>query len=103
MRPFPLLALALLAAPAFAEEALSPGPLGADPETCEKFVALDEGGRVRALMAIEPFGDDIGAEDEQAARDWADAVARECRGHPERMLIEAATAANTAITGEDDN
>ena len=98
-----VLLLALLAAPALAGEPISPGPLGRDAETCGAFVALDQGGRVNALTAIEPFGDDIGAADEQAARDWADAVARECRGRPERKLEDAAAAANAEITGEDDD
>lgn len=102
MRPA-LIALALVAAPAFAGDPVSLGPLGQDPETCEQFVGLDEDGRVKALMGVQPLGDDIGAEDEAAARDWADAVARQCAGHPEMKLTEAADAANAEITGEDDD
>ncbi|TPE49758.1 hypothetical protein [Amaricoccus solimangrovi] len=102
MRPIHLLsALLLIGAAARAEEAISPGPLGQDAETCADFVALDEGDRVGALTAIEPFGDDIGAEDEAAARDWADEVARQCEGHPDLSLTAAAAAANLSL-GEDD-
>lgn len=97
------LLLLALATPAFAEDPVVLGPLGADPESCAAFVGLDEGGRVKALMGVEPLGDDIGQEDEAAARDWADAVAHQCAGHPEMKLTDAAAAANAEMTGEDDN
>lgn len=94
-----LLALPCLAAAAAAQEPLSLGPLGSDAMTCAQYEAMDDGGRIGALRGVEPFGDDIGAEDEQGARDWADEVARQCAGHGDRSLSEAAALANQTLTG----
>jgi hypothetical protein len=88
---------------AYAQEPMAPGPDEADAMRCARYESMDDGGRIAALQAIEPFGDDIGSEDEQAARDWADEVARQCHGHPDLSLTEAANAANQNLTGEDDN
>lgn len=100
MRPIlAVLVLPWIAAAALAQEPLSPGPLGSDAMTCAQYEAMDDGGRVAALRGVEPFGDDIGAEDEQGARDWADEVARQCAGHADRSLSEAAAAANQSLTG----
>ena len=93
------LALPLLASAAFAQEPITEGPDQADAMTCGAYMAMDDGGRIAALQAIEPFGDDIGAADEQAARDWADEVGRQCDGHPDLRLSEAANAANTSLEG----
>jgi hypothetical protein len=84
-----LVLIALLAAPAAAQ---SPSEV-LDPDTCGAYVALDDAARVQVLMTIEPFGDDLDAEDQDAARRWADEVAAACHGHPDRPLSDAAAAA----------
>ncbi|PZQ51481.1 MAG: hypothetical protein DI556_04790 [Rhodovulum sulfidophilum] len=98
----PFLFVPLCAVPGPAAAQLAPGPDQTDTTRCAAYEALDDGGRVAALRGVEPFGDDIGAEDEQAARDWADEVARQCAGHPDRSLTEAATLANDTLTQDDD-
>lgn len=94
-----LLALPLVAGAVTARAQITEGPDQADPMTCAAYTAMDDGGRIAALQGIEPFGDDIGAADEQAARDWADEVGRQCDGHPDLPLSEAANAANTSLEG----
>ncbi len=81
--------IALLAAPAAAQ---TPSEV-LDPDTCGAYVALDDAARIEVLTTIEPFGDDLDAEDAGAARQWADAVAAACDGHPDRPLSDAAAAA----------
>jgi hypothetical protein len=94
------LALALvagLAAPAHAQGALAPAPLPGAP-TCGAFLAIgDYPGRLQALAGIQPLGDEIDAQDEAASRQWADAVAAACEGHPDRPLADAA---DTALGGD---
>jgi hypothetical protein len=85
---FALIALAA-AAPAVAQ---SPSSL-LDPDTCGAYVALDDPARIQMLTTIEPFGDDIDAEDQDAAMQWADEVGAACDGHPNRPLSDAAIAA----------
>jgi len=79
--------IALLAAPAAAH---SPSEV-LDPDTCG--ASLDDAASIQVLSTIEPFGDDLDAEDQDAARQWADEVAAACHGHPDRPLSDAAAAA----------
>jgi hypothetical protein len=86
-----VLALALIAAGAPAP-AQSPDAV-LNPDTCGAYTAMDTAGRIQVLTTIEPFGDDIDAEDQDAARQWADEVAAACANHPDRLLTDAAAAA----------
>ena len=86
-----LLALLLLLA-AVPAAAQSPAEV-LDPDTCGAFTAQDMPGRIAMLTAQQPFGDDIDAGDQDAARQWADEVGRLCDGHPDRLLSDAAAEA----------
>ena len=83
------LLLLLAAVPASAE---TPSQV-LDPDTCGAFTAKDLPGRIEMLTAQEPFGDDIDPSDQDAARQWADAVGRACDGNPDRPLSDAAAEA----------
>ncbi|MBP7241872.1 hypothetical protein [Amaricoccus sp.] len=87
-----VLAVAVLAAgPASAEVPFSRQQF--DETTCGEWEKLDMTARIEALRGIAPFGAFLEASDRGAAEDWADEVALECRGHPDRLLTEAAMAA----------
>ena len=86
------LALAATAAPARAQSVLEPSPLPGAP-TCGGFMALDSAGRLEMLTTIQPLGDEIDAEDANAARQWSGEVAAACAGQPDRPLADAATEA----------
>jgi hypothetical protein len=86
-----LLALALAAAtPALAQIEFSEEP-GAT--TCGAFTAMDSAARQQALVGVEPVGGELVGAGPAIARQWSDAVAAACAGHPERPLADAAAQA----------
>lgn len=84
------LALLLAAAPAAAQ--IQWGDQF-DALTCGEWEPLDMTGRIEKLTAIEPFGDDLEAGDRGAAEQWQAEVAAACKGHPSKLLRDAAAEA----------
>lgn len=64
-----------------------------DQFTCGQWEPLDMDGRIDKLRAIEPFGDDLEHADRSAAEQWEGEVASVCRGHPDKLLRDAAAEA----------
>ncbi|MBP7003659.1 hypothetical protein [Amaricoccus sp.] len=86
-----LAALLLVAGPAGAE--IRWGDRQFDDTSCGEWEKLDMTARIDALRGIAPFGQFLEAADRSAAEDWADEVADQCRGRPDRSLTDAAGAA----------
>lgn len=61
--------------------------------TCGQWEPLDMTGRIDKLKAIQPFGDMLEQADRGAAEQWEGEVAAVCRGHPDKLLRDAATEA----------
>lgn len=66
----------------------------ADQTSCAQFTAMAVSEQLGLLSTLEPFGDEIDAEDEAASKSWAADVTAACQGHPDRMLPEAARLAS---------
>ena len=61
--------------------------------TCAQFSGMDFDGQMAALSAFPTAGDDMGAEDQGAAKDWARTVEKACEGRPDALLADVATEA----------
>jgi hypothetical protein len=64
-----------------------------DELTCAQWEPLDMTDRIEKLKAIQPFGDDLEQADRGAAEQWEAEVAAACKGHPDRLLRDAAAQA----------
>jgi hypothetical protein len=61
--------------------------------TCGQFAVMDSLQQQAALSALEPLGGEMPDADPQLAGQWAASVGEACAGHPDRLLLDAATAA----------
>lgn len=93
-----ILAIALAIAPvAQAQNVIGEPPvLEAGGTTCAQFLPMSTPDRLAALSAVEPLGGELPGADPAIAAQWADRVAEVCRGHPDRLIEDAA---RTALGG----
>ncbi len=87
------LALAAVAASAWiaqAQTALAPDSLF-NTVTCAQFSDMDFDQQVTALQALPSAGDDMGAGDEEATKNWTRTVEAGCERHPDMLLADMAT------------